>query len=140
MIARKGFYRQAFLIGTALVAALAILPAAAQRAGRAAKRWHAMVLAVHDGDTLSVRETNGVVQRIRVDGIDAPELRQRYGIEARDVLPALVLKRQVEVGVRGRDRYGRILARISIDGLDVSKALVERGLAWHVTVYSDDWT
>jgi micrococcal nuclease len=65
-------------------------------------------------------------------------LRQRFGVEGRDALSALTLNRQVDVAFKGRDRYGRILARISVDGRDASEALVERGLAWHFAVYSDD--
>jgi hypothetical protein len=101
-------------------------------------QWRAVVIAVHDGDSLTVREESGPAQRVRLEGIDAPELRQPLGLEARDVLIALTLHRSVEVHAKGRDRYGRLLARVIADGKDVSEAMVERGLAWHFTPYSDD--
>jgi endonuclease YncB( thermonuclease family) len=39
---------------------------------------------------------------------------------------------------RGTDRYGRTIARVKCDGIDVSRAQVERGLAWHYVKYSTD--
>ena len=42
------------------------------------------------------------------------------------------------MSVRDIDRYGRLVARVVVDGQDVNVALVEQGLAWHYTRYSDD--
>ena len=40
--------------------------------------------------------------------------------------------------VRDVDRYGRLVSRVQVDGIDLSVALVAEGLAWHYTQYSDD--
>ena len=42
--------------------------------------------------------------------------------------------------VRDVDQYGRLVPRVYVDELDLSLALVEQGLAWHFTRYSDDQT
>src|SRR5688500_6733519 len=88
------------------------------------------VLAIHDGDTLDVI-AGGRVQRLRLHGVDAPELEQAYGSEARKALEAAVRGRvlQVEVGDQ-EDKQGRKPARVLADGQDVGEGLVSRGAAW----------
>ena len=65
-------------------------------------------------------------------GIDAPEICQSQGAEARQALITLALNRPVQVTVRARDRYGRALATVerAEDGLDLSHAMVTGGWAW----------
>jgi endonuclease YncB( thermonuclease family) len=96
------------------------------------------VVSVHDGDTLRAVDEGKVEQRIRLHGIDAPERGQPFGNVARDRLAALTMGKAVEVHVEDRDRYGRTVARLEIDGLDVCRQMVADGLAWHFTRYSDD--
>lgn len=89
---------------------------------------------VIDGDTLRDGD-----ERYRVENIDAPERggRARCGAErdlaeaARDYVAAWVRgARLIEAEPIGRrDRYGRIVARISIDGVDLGERLMARGLA-----------
>jgi micrococcal nuclease len=86
---------------------------------------------VHDGDSLWVRPLGGGErQRLRLDGIDAPEICQADGTAARDRLAAMVLQRQVRVEVTGQDRYRRTLARVWLGGDDVQATLVAQGWAW----------
>lgn len=89
-------------------------------------------VAVIDGDTIAVSG-----QRIRILGLDAPEMHGRCQSEtsaafgARDRLVRLLDgARTVEIiPSRRHDRYRRILARILIDGRDVAEILVGEGLA-----------
>lgn len=90
----------------------------------------ARVEAVVDGDTLVV-ETESGPRRVRLFGIDAPEAGQRHGGEARDTLAALVLDKVVELQVVDTDRYGRTVARVTRDGVDISLVMVQSGRAWH---------
>lgn len=91
----------------------------------------AEVTHVHDGDSLWVRPLDGGRrQRLRLDGIDAPEICQAGGPVARDRLAAMVLQRQVRVQVTGMDRYRRTLARVWLGNHDVQATLVEQGWAW----------
>ena len=43
------------------------------------------VIAVHDGDTITLKNESGQ-KKIRLAGIDAPELNQPYGVESRGAL------------------------------------------------------
>ena len=101
------------------------------------------VVEVLDGDTLRVETSTGDRVRVRVLGIDAPEeakddVPAECGAsEARDALAALVDDQRVGLTTDARsdteDRYGRRLAYVDVDGLDVGNALIEAGMAaaWH---------
>lgn len=109
------------------------------------------LIAVHavDGDTLSARDS-GKVQRIRLSGIDAPELAQTCrdaqgrtwscGTAARSRLAALVMQGGVMCTKRGEDRYGRMLATCSAAGLaDIGEAMVRDGHALNYGRYTSDY-
>ena len=91
----------------------------------------AEVLVVIDGDTVEL--TDG--QKIRYLLIDTPETTKGepecYGPEAKDFNAELVLGQTVELkyDVECEDRYGRLLAYVSVDGREVNSLLVERGFA-----------
>jgi endonuclease YncB( thermonuclease family) len=84
---------------------------------------------VHDGDTVSVQTSHGIV-RVRLAGIDCPELAQPRGPEAKAFTARLVLGRTVRVESGGTDQYSRVLGRLVVDGADVNVALVRAGMAW----------
>lgn len=97
------------------------------------------VVAIHDGDTISVlrgRET----LRLRLEGIDCPELRQSFGRRARQLTSELAFGRDAVVTTLYRDGFGRPVARVRVGGEDLSLALVRAGLAWHFTRFSHDRT
>jgi Micrococcal nuclease (thermonuclease) homologs len=102
---------------------------------------------VHDGDTIRCG-----VERVRLLNIDAPELagsercsaasRRRLaysrnpawcdsalGERSRDALAALIARGKTSIAPVGRDRYGRLLARVMVNGRDASAYLVGMGLA-----------
>jgi endonuclease YncB( thermonuclease family) len=88
------------------------------------------VVAIHDGDTISIRTTTETV-RVRLYGVDCPEYKQPFSQRARQLTSRLTFKKSVTVRVEGRDLYDRIIGRVVVDGLDVNEALVRAGLAWH---------
>lgn len=95
------------------------------------QRYSARVTRVFDGDTLWVQPLEGGAPRkLRLLGIDAPEICQDGGIAARDALTQRVLRQVVQVQVDRFDDYGRGLARLTHDETDVSAWLVAQGLAW----------
>lgn len=99
--------------------------------------WPARVHHVVDGDSLWVRpEGGGRRVKLRLRGIDAPEICQPDGRAARDALRALAQGQPVRVTVHARDRFGRAIAdvRRSADGLDLAARMAADGWAW-----SDDW-
>lgn len=98
---------------------------------QAAEAWWGVVSHVSDGDTLWVRPADGGQPRkVRMHGIDAPELCQAHGAEARAALQRQVLGRAVRVQPLRHDDYGRLLARLWAEGDDVAARMVGAGHAW----------
>ena len=89
------------------------------------------VVSVHDGGTLTFRSDEGQTLKVRLQGIDAPELKQPFGSRSRDELSALVKGKPVTLVEHGRDKYGRTLANVMVDGVDANARQVATGMAWH---------
>lgn len=85
---------------------------------------------VADGDTATCLDTNGRQQKIRLAGIDAPEVGQPYGPNAREHLADQIFGKLIAVSVVGRDPDGRAICQVSHDGRDISRLLVTDGSAW----------
>jgi endonuclease YncB( thermonuclease family) len=101
-------------------------------------------VAVHDGDTI---RCDG--ERVRISNIDAPELAysprcdprhmragknpswcdDALGLRSRDALQAFVISGTVAIHRQGSDRYGRTLARLTVNGSDAGAYLIHLGLA-----------
>lgn len=110
--------------------ALAMAGAAADTAG-ANEVFAARVSRVFDGDTLWVKPLDGGrYRKLRLDGIDAPEICQTGGSASRDALAGRVLNQVVEVSVRSHDDYGRGLVRLTHQGDDLAAWMVVQGQAW----------
>ena len=86
----------------------------------AAQQLSGVVISVHDGDSLRVRDAHGRVQRIRLAFVDAPEIGQAYGMTSRDGLRQRLLGQQVTVSMLERDRYQRQVAQIWLGDTDIS--------------------
>ncbi len=86
---------------------------------------------ISDGDTITVLDHYKVQHRVRLTGIDAPERKQAFGSRSRQSLGKLVFSKTVTVETNKRDRYGRVLGKVLINGIDVNKEQIRRGLAWH---------
>jgi micrococcal nuclease len=95
-------------------------------------------VSVHDGDTLRALDEGNVEHKVRLVGIDAPELGQAFGRVARDRLRELALRQRVVVELHDRDRYGRDLATVVVEGASINRQMVAEGMAWHFTRYSSD--
>jgi endonuclease YncB( thermonuclease family) len=87
------------------------------------------VIGVHDGDTIRVVAKNKEI-KIRLHGIDAPEKGQAFGQLATKGLRSLLAGRKVSIEPMDTDRYGRTVAMIYADGLNINQALVANGWAW----------
>lgn len=116
---------------------LAGVAAGALLAGAAAASWAdesvyaARVTRVFDADTVWVQPaTGGRWRKLRLDGVDAPEICQAMGVAARNALAAQLLEQAVTVRERAHDSYGRGLVVIEREGEDVNAWLVRTGWAW----------
>jgi len=98
---------------------------------------------VVDGDSLVVAG-----ERVRLFGIDAPELAQRCdvsgrnwacGVWAKDALIKIVGQGVLRCEGLDRDRYGRTVARCMVSGRDVAAAMVRTGAATAYLKYSSDY-
>jgi micrococcal nuclease len=94
-----------------------------------------VVVKVHDGDSVTITQQGNRVS-VRLKGIDAPELSQSFGPEARQKLEGIVLNRPVKVSYSKKDQYGRLIGRIYTDEcLDVSLHQITAGMAWFYSAY-----
>ena len=96
-----------------------------------------IVTKVHDGDTLWAVQGKERV-KVRLAGIDAPESDQKRGKEARDFLAGMVLGKEVELEGAGKDRYGRMVAKVRCEGKDVNMEMVKAGMAWRYEEYDKE--
>jgi micrococcal nuclease len=98
------------------------------------------VVSVADGDTITV-SVDGVDERVRLIGIDSPELRRPaecFGQQAADHLTEMLAGEAVRLVADptqdDRDRYGRLLRYVELaDGTDVNAALIHNGYAFEYT-------
>ena len=99
--------------------------------------FEAECVGVTDGDTVTVLRGKRQI-KVRLEGIDCPELHQAFGTRARQYTSSLVFAKKVTVRAMYLDRTGRTVSRVIVNGKDTSLALVEAGLAWHYKRYSSD--
>jgi endonuclease YncB( thermonuclease family) len=76
--------------------------------------------------------------KIRLSDIDTPERKQPFGTRAKQALSELAFGKHARVAEVTKDRYGRIVGRVYVDGLDVNAVLVRGGYAWVYRKYSQD--
>lgn len=93
------------------------------------------VVRVADGDTITVLDAEKVQYKIRLAGIDAPEKSQAYGERSRESLAELVANRTVTVETKKKDRYGRHVGKVLVNGRDVNIEQIRRGQAWFYRQY-----
>ena len=96
------------------------------------------VIAIAEGDTLTVLSADQQQIKIRLAEIDTPESGQPYGSRARQALAALAFGKQVRIVETDRDRYGRTVGRVYVGGRDVNAELVRQGAAWVYRHYAKD--
>ena len=112
--------------------------AAGTSVGALADTLQGLVVAVLDGDTVTVLDESNVQHRVRLAGIDAPEKGQPFGQRSKEGLSSLTYMRQASVEWHKLDRYGRVIGKVLVDGRDVNLAQVASGLAWHYAAYAKE--
>jgi len=128
----------AFLIAFLIVSIVGILCACPPMLRAESETVTGKVVGVHDGDSITVLAAENVQIKVRLEGIDAPELKQPFSTQSKEAMSDMVFGKVVTLQVSGKDRYGRTLAVVMVDGLNANLELVRRGLAWRFERYSQD--
>jgi len=98
-----------------------------------AEQFNGKVSKVIDGDTIWVRSDSTTV-KVRLSYIDAPELKQMFGMQSKKYLTSLVLDKNVEIHSYRRDRYKRVIGEVYIhnnnESVFINAKLLKSGHAW----------
>jgi endonuclease YncB( thermonuclease family) len=98
------------------------------------------VVSVSDGDTITPLDANKIQHKIRLAGIDAPEKAQAFGQASKKNLSDLIFNKHVNVHWEKKDRYQRVLGKVTMEEQDICLEQVKRGMAWHYKQYQRDQT
>lgn len=96
------------------------------------------VIGIADGDTLTILDANREQHRIRLAGIDSPEKKQPFGQASKQSLSDLAYGRDVDVEWNKADRYGRIVGKVLVSGVDANLTQIKKGMAWHYKKYEGE--
>ena len=100
--------------------------------------FYGKLVKVLAGDTVEVLHS-GKAERIRLQGVDAPEKGQPYGNKARRFVIDAAAGKIVEVQPVTPDRYGRVVAEVTLPrGESLNRLLMSEGYAWWYRKYSVD--
>ena len=96
------------------------------------------VVGVSDGDTITVLDADKTEHKVRLMGIDAPEIKQDFGGASKQALSNYIYQREVTVEYKKKDRYQRILGKVILDKQDICLTMISDGLAWHYKDYEKE--
>lgn len=108
----------------------------AKKPRKAPEVFHGTVVRVIDGDTFWVERPNRT-DKIRLRYVDAPELKQPGGLEAKDAAESLVLGKRVSVLVSGKS-YGRYVGQVTVNGVNLGEELILQGQAMVDPLYTPE--
>lgn len=94
------------------------------------------VIGIIDGDTYDILRDN-ISERIRVDGIDAPEKGMPFYKVSKKYLSNLIFGKYVKLNFEKKDKYGRWVGKGYINDTDISEEMIKAGMAWHFKKYSN---
>ncbi len=93
------------------------------------------VISVADGDTITILDKKYRQTKIRLYGIGTPEKGQPYGKAAKKFTSKLTYKEQAKVRQYDKDRYGRTVGVVFVDGINVNEEIIRAGYAWQYQKY-----
>lgn len=95
------------------------------------RRWRPMrLVTIIDGDTFMAVDMRGKQRKLRLLGVDCPEMNQKNGPEAKTFVQNACGKAVVRVRLKGRDKYRRHLADVQVSGASLALLLVRAGMAY----------
>ncbi len=95
------------------------------------------MVSIADGDTLTALVDRKQV-KVRLAEIDAPEKAQAFGNRSKQSLSDMCFGKIAKLTDKGKDRYGRTLARVTCADIDANAEQVRRGMAWVYHRYVTD--
>ena len=96
------------------------------------------VIAVSDGDTVKLLTADNQTYKIRLAGIDAPEKKQAFGSESKKALSNCAEGKAATIDGNKKDRYGRIVGKVIVAGVDCNLRQIQLGMAWHYKKYEKE--
>ncbi|UFS72783.1 thermonuclease family protein [Geomonas sp. RF6] len=120
-----------------------LIPFTAVHAQPPVRSLAGFVIKVADGDTITVIDSLGTKVRVRLYGIDAPEIEkinkrtdriskpgQPYGDEAWKALSGKILRQSVKLDVIAVDLYRRLVCLVWLGSRNINQEMVAEGWAW----------
>ncbi|MCI5218837.1 MAG: hypothetical protein D3914_06520 [Candidatus Electrothrix sp. LOE2] len=92
------------------------------------------LLNVIDGDTIIISFLKRE-RKVRLYGIDSPELSQHYGDQAKEALSGLLSGNDLEITIYDKDKYGRDIGTVIANGSNINEILIRKGFAWVYNKY-----
>lgn len=89
------------------------------------------VTKVHDGDSVHITPRGKKRIVVRLAAIDAPEIKQDYGIVSRDHLRSMIMNEQVSAQCNKVDKYNRQICVVLKDNQDINLEMLKTGNAWY---------
>lgn len=118
-------------LSACLAALAAVAPLAIHAASKpAAAPIEGVINRIIDGDTLVLQPQGKPPIDVRLRDMDAPEICQPHGPEAKQALEQLALGKTAQLTVSARDQYGRSIGIVMVEGQSLSKLMVAEGHAW----------
>lgn len=94
------------------------------------------VVGVHDGDTFTLLTHDKLQVKVRVHGVDCPELKQDFGRVTKQFASDLLFGKEVVVNTTSKDKYGRAVGIVILpNGRSFNEELLRYGYAWHYVKY-----
>lgn len=97
--------------------------------------WSGKVVGVDNGDTIEVLH-DGKGEKVRLYGIDCPDIKQDFGQRAKEFTSQYVFDKIVEVEPVATDHYGRTVALVYFNNNSLNEAIIKSGFAWAYKKYS----
>lgn len=101
-----------------------------------AQTLYAKIVKVKDGDTVVAIDKEKKKYTIRLGCIDAPELKQNFGVSSKNFLEKICYNQNVIIKIKNKDKYKRNIGTLYKENLniDINLQMVSEGYAW---VYND---
>lgn len=117
------------MMASAIIALPTLVALPLSAADSADEIIRAKAVSIVDGDSISV-VINQELVRVRLAGVDAPEGNQPFAIDSKQSLHDLCFWVEAELSSISKDYYGRMLAKVKCNGVNVNAQQVRRGMAW----------